>query len=66
MSQSDVINILRKEKGWLTTDQISKKLDVSNQSVTNCLNSLYKQGEIDKLINDGRNLERGYTWRIRK
>ena len=46
MSQVDILNLLKKEKKWLSTKEIEKKLNVSN--VSRPLSVLLKWGEVIK------------------
>ena len=60
MGQGDVINLLEKEKGWLSTKQITKKLGIS--TATPCLNSLLRQKEVVRR-EIKTNTYREYQWR---
>ena len=46
MGQQDILNLLKKEKEWLSTKQIEKKLNVS--SASRPLNVLLKSKEVIK------------------
>jgi len=60
MTQQDVINLLKRNKCWMTTKEISEKLKVN--SVNENLRRLEEQGLVQKII-------RGYNlpimWKIK-
>ena len=62
MGQANILNLLKKEKKWLSTKQIEKKLKVS--SASRPLNVLLKSKEVIKrkiLINS----HHTFQWRIK-
>ena len=48
MSQSDIINYLKKRKTHASVSEIKKKLDNSPASVNRCLNKLLKLKEVKR------------------
>jgi len=46
VGQIDILNLLKKEKKWLSTKQIEKKLNVS--SASRPLSVLFRIGEVNK------------------
>lgn len=46
MAQAEVYKLLKKEKKWMTTPEINKKLKMKGAS--NNLNKLFKYGEVLK------------------
>ena len=62
LGQIDILNLLKKEKKWLSTKEIEIKLNVS--SVSRPLNVLFKSKEvIQRRIKDGSH--HIYQWKIR-
>lgn len=61
MGQGEVLDLLRKERGWLSTKQITKKLGIT--TATPCLNSLLKQKVVIRRKRTDSN--GGYQWRIK-
>lgn len=57
MGQSDILNLLKKEKKWLSTKEIEEKLGVS--SVSRPLSVLARSGEVEK-----KEILIGYHWVI--
>ena len=56
MGQQDIYDFLKgNKKGWFTSKEISKELEVSIGSVTNCLRKL----RLSVLLEGGKNL---YNW----
>lgn len=60
MGQGEVINLLEKERGWLSTKQITKKLGISTANP--CLISLLKQNVVIRR-EVTTNTHREYQWR---
>lgn len=48
MTQGEVLEILEREKRWMTAKELAEELGKSSGTVTNNLNKLEKQGEVDK------------------
>jgi len=73
MSQGDVLKILKKEKGWINSGEIARKVSISKGTVTCNLTKLFNQGDILRKIpkridNNPWGLERGskpYLWKIK-
>jgi len=62
MGQQDILELLKKEKKWLSTKEIEEKLNVS--SASRPLSILFKTGEINKreVKTDSHS---GFQWRIK-
>ena len=59
MGQSDILNLLKKEKKWLSTKEIEEKLNVS--SASRPLSVLLKSKEVVRKI-ERRNI---FQWKIK-
>lgn len=62
MGQSEIISLLKKEKGWLSSKQIAEKLDVS--TAMRPLQVLLKHGEILRRFVKVNN-HNEYQWKIK-
>jgi len=62
MGQANILNLLKKEKEWLSTKQIEKKLNVS--SASRPLNVLLKSNEVvqRKIMINSHHI---FQWRIK-
>lgn len=64
MSQGDIINILEREKRWMTAQEISDMIKVSPKGVRMSLGRLFKHQEVRrKRVPTGRGYS-NYLWRL--
>lgn len=50
MGQADIIKVLQKKMGWLSSKQLSKKTGSGQGAVSCCCRKLLKRGEIKKRV----------------
>jgi DNA-binding MarR family transcriptional regulator len=48
MSQSDILNYLKKRKCWVIAKEIQKELEIGESAISSNLNCLLKSGEISR------------------
>ena len=56
MAQAETIKLLKKERRWMGSEELSKKHKVEKESITNNLRKMYKFGEVKR--KEGK---KGYT-----
>ena len=65
MGQEEVLDLLKENKGWMTSLEISNKLKKSRSTVSMLLNRLYKFEEVLRM-EDPRARPITYLWRYKK
>jgi len=71
MTQQEVYVALKKEKGWITSKELAKKMNLSSSSVTSALSKMYKWKEVKrKEVGKQKNCwsmfpSGGYKWKLR-
>jgi len=66
MSQGDVLELLKKKKGWMITGEIMSELEVSRVQVNRALRCLFKEGIVmRKEVPIRRGGRQRYLWKYK-
>jgi predicted transcriptional regulator len=70
MTQQEVLDVLKKNKKWMTSGEIAKKLGITQGAVAKNLNSLFKAKEVyrkdvKRVWKDSNAYGRNFIWKIR-
>jgi len=66
MGQGEIIELLEKNKDWMTIKEMAKQLNQSNSCITSTSDKLYKRGEIKrKIVRNELNCQNQYMFKIK-
>lgn len=71
MSQQETLDILKKNKGWMTSTEIAKILGITKTAVIRNLNGLFKSKEVERkdvkrIHQDSNAYGRQFIWKIKQ
>jgi len=66
MTQEEVINVLKKRKGWLFSAEIMGEIGADRSSVNRVLKILWKDGKVERKEGMIKQKNIVYLWRIKQ
>ena len=63
MTQAEALNVLKKNKKWLTTKEVAERININPTTVSRNLLRLYLSNEASRKIVKIKN--KGYLWKIK-